>query len=73
MRVEKTDRERRDLPGCDVQSCLPVTVLEVDLQLCSGQQILVDPGLAVPKYREHHTAVIMSLFYTGYLWHKAAI
>ena len=29
-----------------------MTVLKVDLELSSGEQILIDPGLSVPKHGE---------------------
>ena len=36
-------------------------VLEVDLELGPGEEILVDPGLAVPEHTEHQSLVSLLL------------
>ena len=48
-------------PGRGVEGGLAVTVLEVDLELRPGEEILVDPGLAVPEHRESQTFILPSL------------
>ena len=57
----------RNPPGCYVKSGLAVTVLQVDLELGSGEEILIDPGLAVPEHRDHHSLLSLSLYETDWL------
>ena len=46
-----------------MESGLAVTVLEVDLELRPGEEILVDPGLAVPEHTEHQSVVSLSCWF----------
>ena len=43
-----------------MESGLAVTVLEVDLELSSGEEIPVDPGLAVPEHRHPQSPLFTS-------------
>ena len=45
-----------------MESGLAVAVLEVDLELRPGEEILVDPGLAVPKHKERYGLKIYHFF-----------
>ena len=50
-------------PGRGMESGLAVTVLEVDLELRPGEEILVDPGLAVPEHTERVKPSSSSLYF----------